>query len=157
MLSIIVYLLCNGGLACNKKLLGFHQFLYFFKIPLNLDISKKNFYRFNILKKSNYLWNWKCTPIFIKYFPHFFPYIIGWYPTCKQIFSHAHLFLYCRLFINVFLFHMLGELSGSLWLISKVFIFVNIGTIEATCKRKLCCFLSLWYHLQPLYVLYLLE
>jgi hypothetical protein len=43
----------------------------------------------------------------------------------------------------LFYFHMLGEMSGSLWLILKVFIFVNIGTIEAKCKRKLCCYLSL--------------
>ncbi len=41
MLSIIVYLLCNGGLACNKKQLVFHQILYFFVISLNFDISKK--------------------------------------------------------------------------------------------------------------------
>jgi hypothetical protein len=29
MLSIIGYLLYNGGLLWSKKLLGFHQFLYF--------------------------------------------------------------------------------------------------------------------------------
>jgi hypothetical protein len=29
-LSIIGYLLCNGGLASTKKLMYFHQLLYFF-------------------------------------------------------------------------------------------------------------------------------
>jgi hypothetical protein len=49
MLSIIGYLLYNGGLLWSKKLLGFHQFLYF-SFPYNFlrfqhlekTISKKN-------------------------------------------------------------------------------------------------------------------
>lgn len=42
MLYVIGYLLRNGGLAWNKKVMGFHQFLYFFS-PLKLS-----FYLFSL-------------------------------------------------------------------------------------------------------------